>query len=320
MFFLPKTNPLHEHLSASSVNVPDILDKLSRGGFTGYVHHTAPRFDAYCIFSLGKLICAVSTANAKDHTGLEALSLMFEKLLGPEGEISIYRLSADLSMCAHALVVGTRLFNGDEVRQVNMKEVLARLKNQRLNGVVLFFAIQRHAMIFYKDGQPIGFYHDGASTINASPEESRKVAALPGAKLFIYSTKSIEELMLYDLLQLVNLDKLWSAAEARYAATRRTVGADKELTEKPGVPQNDILTGLSADLREVAMAYLSKEGGVMIEQQLEMAGGCTILTDSTSVSKLLEKIRMEALKIDSHARIDEMIELMKSEITGRLAI
>jgi len=68
------------------------------------------------------------------------------------------------------------------------------------------------------------------------------------------------------------------------------------------------------------MAYLSKEGGVMIEQQLEMAGGYTILTDSNRVSEWLEKIRQESLKIDSHARIDEMIELMKSEITGRLAV
>lgn len=320
MYFLPKTNPLQERLSASAVNVPDILDKLSKGGFSGYVHHTAPRFDAYCIFSLGKLICAVSTANAKDRTGMEALSLMFEQVLNSEGEISIYRLSADLSMCAHALVLGTRLFNGDEVRQVNMKEVLARLKNQGFNGVVLFSATQRHAIIFYKGGQPIGFYHNGASTINTSPEESRKVAALPGAKLFIYSTKPIEELMLYDLLQLVNLDKLWSAAEARYSATRRTVETGTELIVKDSVLQNEILTGLSADLREVAMAYLSKEGGVMIEQQLEMAGGSSILTDINRVSEWLEKIRQEALKIDSHARIDEMIDLMKSEITGRLAV
>lgn len=319
MDVLPKIHPIHEHVDTNGVNMPDMLERLAKGGFTGYLHHTAPQFAAYCIFSLGKLICAISSEKSRERTGLEALTAIFEKLINSEGEISIYRMTPDLSMCAHALVQGTRLFDGDEVRQVDMKGVLARLKNQGLNGVVLFSAPERHAMIFYKSGQSIGFYHDGASALDASPEESRKVAALPRARLFVYSTKPIEDLMRHDLLQLVNLDKLWSAAKERSAA-RRMKATDTGSTNRDNIPLDAILTELAEDLQELAMAYLSKEGRAMVQQQLEIAGGCRILTDSKKAAELLVNIRQEAGRIDSHARIDEMVDLMKTEIAARLAV
>ncbi|KKU09851.1 MAG: 2,3-bisphosphoglycerate-independent phosphoglycerate mutase, partial [Candidatus Woesebacteria bacterium GW2011_GWB1_45_5] len=99
--------------------------------------------------------------------------------------------------------------------------VLARLKAQGHNGVVHFYTPERYAMMFYKDGLPIGFYHDGATCIESQPDESRKVAALPGAKIDICGTKPIEELLRYDLLQMVNLAKLWEAAQLRNAAPRQ---------------------------------------------------------------------------------------------------
>lgn len=318
MLFLPKTDPLHEHVSTRSLNLPDLLKKLAKGEFTGYVQFTSSQTTAFSVFSLGKLIGVVSTEKAKTRTGLDALASMFEKILVVGGEISVYRMTTDLSMCAHALALGRLLHNGEAVRQVDMKGVLARLKQQGLNGAVLFAAGERHAMIFYKGGQAIGFYHDGTSALDASPDESRKVAALPGAQLYVYATKPIEELLSYDLLQLVNLDKLWSAAEARQSAIRRAAVPEEDI-DKDTAPHNDILRELEEDLRELAMAYLSKEGRAMLEHQLRLAGGCAILADSTLLADFLGKVRQEAYRIDGQARIDEMIDLMKSEIAGRLA-
>ena len=81
--------------------------------------------------------------------------LLFDKVISVGGEINVYRMTADLAVCAHALVIGTRLFNGEEVRQVDIKGVLARLKGQGANGVVRFYTPERSAMMFYKDGLPI---------------------------------------------------------------------------------------------------------------------------------------------------------------------
>jgi hypothetical protein len=208
-----------------------------------------------------------------------------------------------------------------------------------MNGVVHFYTANRYAMMFYSNGLPIGFYHDGSRAIETSPDETRRVAALPGARLEVRSTEPIEELMHYDLLQMVNLGKLWEAASSRKASSQTKVKATQEqepasqpidLSELPKLEpsqpmaslghSNEKLTELVDDLQEVAMAYLSREGRILIEKQIAEAGGYTVLLDSSKTEKMLMQIEDEARVIDSHARIDEMIDLMRSEIAGRLAV
>jgi hypothetical protein len=339
MHFLPKANPLYEHISADKVIIPEILEKLGNGHFTGYLSHTAAGFEAYCIFAKGKLICAISSEANRDKTGFEAITQLFDKIFVAGGEINVYRMTTDLAMCTHALVLGKRLFNGEEVRQVDIKNMLARIKDQGMNGVVHFYTADRFAMMFYKNGLPIGFYHDGTRAIETSPEESRKIAALPGARLDVRSTKPIEELMHFDLLEMVNLGKLWEAAGSRQTSsqTRETSSTPEESPTKPSEPtaqpiaapqqpavsvsqSEEKLTELFEDLQEVAMAYLSREGRILIEKRIGEAGGPSVLLDSTRTESLLLQVEEDARVIDSHARIDEMIDLMRSEIAGRLAV
>ena len=73
------------------------------------------------------LICAVSTEGERDKTGFEAITLLFDKVVGIGGEINVYRMTADLAMCAHALVLGKKLQQVDEatVRQ-RVEAVLGR--------------------------------------------------------------------------------------------------------------------------------------------------------------------------------------------------
>lgn len=318
MYFLPKANPLYEKISAQKVVVPDVLEKLGKGGFTGYLNYSASNFEAYCIFVKGKLVCAVSSEGGRDKSGFEAIALLFEKVFSAGGEINVYRMTPDLAMCSHALVAGARLFNGDDVRQVDMKGVLARLKGQGLNGVVHFYTSERHAMMFYKDGVPIGFYHDGATSIESLPDESRKVAALPGAKIDVCSTKPIEELLQYDLLQMVNLAKLWESAKLRNSAPLQK----ERSTVKPAaaVLDDGKITELVDDLLELASAYLSRAGREIIEKRLEEGGGSALLLDESKLEHFLSQVESDARTVDSHARIDEMLDLMKSEIAGRLSV
>jgi len=80
------------------------------------------------------------------------------------------------------------------------------------------------------------------------------------------------------------------------------------------------LQGLSEDLKEIAAAYLSREGRMIIEKGLQEAGGNRILFDDVKTAAFIKQLEKEARGIDSNARIDEMIDLMKSEIAGRLAV
>lgn len=318
MRFLPKANPLYEKISTKKIVMPDVLEKLGNGGFTGYLQHVTSGFEFYGIFAKGKLLCALSSDNGNDKTGFEALVLLFDKVISTSGEINVYRMTADLAVSAHAAIAGTRLFSGDEVRQVDMKAVLARIKAQNMNGVVRFYTADRFGMMFYKDGLPIGFYHNGAISIESSPDESRKIAGLPGARIEISSTKSLDELMRYDLLQMVNLQKLWESAK-----TRNSAAASKEqlavVSPQTAVSEKKLLE-LVDDISEVASAYLSRAGRAIVEKRINDGGGAAQLLDSKKLANLLVQIEADATAYDSHARIDEMIDLMKSEIAARLAV
>jgi hypothetical protein len=339
MHFLPKANPLYEQISADKVILPDILEKLAKGHFTGYLSHIAPGFEAFCIFAKGKLICVMSTEGERDKTGFEAVTLLFNKVVSIGGEINVYRMTTDLAMCAHALVLGIKLLQVEEVRKVDMKSLLGRIKNQDMNGVVRFFTEERSAMMFYKNGLPFGFYHDRIKSIETSPDEARKVAALPGARVEVLTTRPIEELMISDLLEMVNLHKLWEAANSRRAkpatkepaatatqpasAIEEPSAAVREVplqTSPPAEQTDEKLNELVEDLKEVAMAYLSREGRILIEKRISEAGGNSVLRDDVKTEAMIRQIEDEARVIDSHARIDEMVDLMRSEIAGRLAV
>lgn len=319
MRFLPKANPLYEKISANKIVIPDVLEKLGNGGFTGYIHHTAPQFDFYGIFAKGKLLCAVSSDAGREKTGFEAIVLLFDKVILVGGEINVYRMTADLAVCAHALALGTRFIDGEEVRQIDLKGVLARLKSLDINGVVRFYTPDCSAMMFYKEGLPIGFYHDGANVIDSSPDESRKIASLAGARVEICSTRPLEELMQYDLLQMVNLQKLWEAAGSRNSSPRRIDAAPVGSAVSSTLSEQR-LNELVDDLSEVASAYLSRVGRTIVEKRIKEQGGASLLLDNAKRDFFLSQVEADALANDPNVRIDEMIDLMKSEIVGRLAV
>jgi hypothetical protein len=315
---LPKANPLYEKIAASNVIVSDVLEKLGSGGFTGYLNHSAPGFEFYGIFAKGKLLCAISSDDGRDKSGFEAIVLLFDKVVSAGGEINVYRMTTDLAVCAHALTTGNWILSGEEVRQVDIKVVLARLKSQAANGVVRFYTSDSSAMMFYKDGLPIGFYRAGASAIETSPDESRRIAALPGARVDICSTKPLEDLLRYDLLQMVNLQKLWESAQSRNTSPR--VGEQQAGNSILSTVSEEKLVELLDDLCEVASAYLSKAGRVIVEKRIKEIGGTGQLADNSKRTLFLAQVEGDAVANDSHARIDEMIDLMKSEIAGRLAV
>jgi hypothetical protein len=319
MHVLPKANPLYEKIPARKIVLPDVLNKLSKGSFSGSLSFADADFVADCIFAQGVLICVSACDKERERTGFEAFSLLFDRILSSGGEINIYRMTADVAVCAHALLLGTKLFNGIEVRRIDIKETLAQLRNRGLNGVVRFYTPKRSAMIFYKDGEKIGYYHDDAQTIEASPEESRKIAALPGALVDVCSTKSIDELMRNNLLHMVNVEKIWEAAQARQTAPdpEEAPTPQKIATDDP---DDATLQVLVEDLKEIASAYLSREGRIAVEKGLREAGGKRILYDGGKTAAFIKQLEKEAGNIDSNARIDEMIDLMKSEIAGRLAM
>jgi len=79
------------------------------------------------------------------------------------------------------------------------------------------------------------------------------------------------------------------------------------------------MTELVDDLVELASAYLSRAGREIVDKRLKEGGGAALLLDKSKFEHFLSQVEADARTVDSQARIDEMIDLMKSEVAGRLA-
>lgn len=317
MVILPRSNPLYEQIPTHKSKLPDVLTKMGNGGFTGYLSYTSATAEAYALFAKGALISILLLADERRKTGFEAITALFELVLAQEGLFNVYRMTADIVMCTHALLHGDQLLQPQEVRTVDLKGLLERMKLQALNGTVLFATPERSAMIFYKEGVPIGFYHDTAREIGTSALESQKVAALPGATVEVRSSPPISDLMLHNLLEMVNIDRLWAAAKGR-SGSQTTVAAD----EAPEANDNrqGQLQEIVDDLLEIATAYLSRQGAGLVERLLAAGGGSGLLLDPARTSAFLAAVAAEGRTIDPEAKLSEMIDLMQSEIAGRLSV
>lgn len=315
MFLLPKGNPLYENIAAAKVRLPEMFDKLKGSGFTGYLNFAFPSAMAVLFFEAGKLISAMLDQEGKKITGFEAIAGVCGLIFGGGGTLSVYKLSKDLTMCLHAMIHGDVLYKGQELKLIDIKGLLEKLKAQRLNGCLRIYTDERTALIFYKEGAPLGFFHDGSTDIETSANESQKIAGLPGAKIDVLSTKSAEELMHYDLLEMVNVVKLWESTSNRFASERDRIRKEAESVERK--QEADKLRELEEDLKEVARAYAGRMGAALVEKELNERGGRNSLLEPSLVAAFLTGVERGAKLLTSMSKTREMLETMKSEIAER---
>lgn len=318
MFLLPKGNPLYENIAGNKVKLPEVLEKLQFGGFTGYLDFKFLDAEVILLFEGGKLISAKYEKGTTVLSASEAIAELCTFIVGEGGFLSVYRLSKDLTMGIHALVHGELLYKAQELKLIDIKALLEKMKELQLNGVLRIYTDERTALIFYKDGAPLGFFHDGSQDIETSATESQKVAALPGAKIDVLSTKSAEELMGNDLLEVVNITKIWEAAAAKQLATIEA--KRKEAEERDRKVINAKLAELEEDLKEIVSAYVGKVGRTLVEKELGDQGGRQCLLDKDGLAKFMAGVERGAKLLTSMTKLQEMLKTVESEVAGRTSV
>src|SRR6185369_3773881 len=283
MFLLPKGNPLFENLAASKLKLPEALSKLSTGNFTGYASFVFKSSTTILVFESGKLVSTLlEEQNGNRVTGFEAISSLVELMVTTEnGILNVYKLSKDLTMGIHALLQGEILYKAQELKLIDIKTLLEKIKADQMNGCLRIYTDDRSAIIFYKAGNPLGFFHDGSHDIETSSTESQKIAGLPGAKIDLYSTHGIEELMGIDLMEVVNIQKIWDTAISLNQAV-----IDK--TSKERQEQDRKIAALKvADLEEqvkiIVSEYVGKVGRGIVDKELSELGRSPCLMDDAKV-------------------------------------
>lgn len=315
MFLLPKGSPLFENLAVSKLKLPDVLLKLSNGSFTGYASFVFQSNTGILVFEAGKLVSVlVEGQNGSRESGFQALSALAELMVSTgSGALNVYKLSKDLTMCIHALLEGEILYKAQDLKLIDINALLKKIKDDQMNGCLRIFTDEHSAMIFYKNGNPLGFFHDGASDIETSPAESQKIAALPGAKIDLFSTKSADEIMGTNLLELTNVQKIWDTCVALHKSVIEKTNIERQDRDRKAVSLQ--LAELEEKVKLVVSEYVGKVGRGIVDKELTDNGGNSCLIDAEGAEKFMKGIERAAKLLVSGTNIKLMMEKLSSTIS-----
>ena len=316
MFLLPKGSPLFENLAVAKLKLPDILSKLSNGSFTGYASFVFQTNSAILVFEAGKLVSVLFEGNnSVRESGFQALSSLADLMVATgSGALNVYKLSKDLTICIHALLEGEILCTAQDLKLININSLLKKIKDEQMNGCLRIYTDEHSAMIFYKDGAPLGFFHDGASGIETSPAESQKIAALPGAKIDLFSSKSINELTGANLLEFTNVQKIWDTCVAQHKAV-----IEKTTTERQERDRKALLlefAELEETVKSIVGEYVGRVGRGIVDKEITDNGGNSCLVDAARTQKFLKGVERAAKLLVSGTNIRLMMERLSSALTG----
>lgn len=319
MFLLPKGNPLFENLAATKLKLPEVLTKLSSAAFTGYASFVFQSTTILLVFESGKLVSVLLEEQRGDRkTGFEALNSLAELIItSTSGILNVYKLSKDLTMCIHALLQGETLYKAQELKLIDIKSLLDKIKNDRMNGCLRIYTEDRSAMIFYKEGNPLGFFHDGSQDIETSSTESQKIAAMPGAKIDLFATESADQLMDMDLLEVANVQTIWDTAFEKYQSEKSKVNQEREERDKK--IQTIKLNDFEEQLKTIVTEYIGKVGRGIVDKELSELGGNSCIVDDSGSAKLLAGIERAAKLLISTTNIKNMMEKLTTLITAAKA-
>lgn len=317
MILLPRGNPVKERIDPGRVHLPDALRKLRGSGFNGYLRFDAGGGTGILIFARGSLISALFETDREQLIASDAIARIFEESLGGRALLDIYTLSPELALSIHALFHGDVLFQGQEVKLVDIKALLARLKDERISGCLRIYTPERIALIFYRDGSPLGFFHDGSTDIETGADTSMSVARLPGAKIDVLTAREADEADLADLLEGADLDTLWKQAVDLVRRLRRS--RDEQASRSRELQDQDRRLKLLTFLRGVAEAHLGGIGASLVDKAAEKslpAGGGIGEAD---LLPFLEHLATLARLVAGPSTINRMLTRMKEGGKGFLS-
>jgi hypothetical protein len=311
MLLFPKGAPLYTQLPASAHPAPELLGGLARARFSGYAVYTFPTALGVLLFESGRLLAASLSRGGGRLAGFEALADVFQRTVTEQATVDVYRLAPDLVRCLQALLQGEPLYKEQDLKLLDVKALVTKVKGQRLTGCLRIYTSERTALIFYRDGTPLGFFHDGAETIQASATESQQIAKLPGAKVDIYCTPATEGLPSLDLLEMVNVERLWDSSVQRHSAQLKALQAQASVAEQQS--REEQLAALEESLKELAAQQVGKLGRALVEKALSERGGRTLLQQPQTTSDFVAAVEKGAKLLAGASKVKALVDGMREQ-------
>lgn len=308
MIQLPKGNPVKEKVNPARVNLPEAMEKLAESGFSGYLRFDSPSGTGIIIFQDGHLVSAMMQEVDADGRSIayDAINCIFEMSILGNTVLNIYRFSSEVAMYIHALLHGEYIYRGQDVKLIDIKGLLSRVRSDHLSGCLRIYTDERVTLIFYEHGSAIGFFHDGSTELETTADLSMSVAALPGARLDLLSIATAEGTRLADLMASADLGPMWQKVRNKLLEERkRRESHSGKLTDAELDARRERLFAL---LRGVAERHVGQFGITQVEKAFKKVSPELSLVE---VDHFFAEMTKMAKLVAGPSKVKIMIEEMR---------
>lgn len=314
MILLPRGNPVKENINPGKVNLADALGKMRQGKFTGYLRFDFPVGTSVFIYQEGRLISTLYESEQEHLIAYDGISRTFHEALTGAGILNIYRLSTELAYSIHTLLHGEMLHKGQDLQLIDIKSLLVRMREEKRNGCLRIYSKDHIALIFYRDGNPLGFFHDGSTDIETTADNSLSVAKEPGAKVDVLVTRGDSEKSLADLMETADIAGLWGNAVA--ARRRQREEQESAASKTLEMRESDRRQKTLALFQKLAQTHLGKIGTALVEKEFEkmkLNGG---QLNESVLDGFYMNMTKAAKMVAGPSKINKMLEEMKKGFKG----
>lgn len=313
MIFLPRGNPVRQKVNPARINLPEAMEKLRVGTFTGYLRFDAPQGAGVILFQEGQLISSIFVG--KDETerliAYDAIAKIFEVSILGNAVLNIFRLSTDLVLGIHALLHGRYLQKGQDLSCLDVRMQLEHIKAERLTACLRIYAEDQTALIFYDQGYALGFFHEGQTELEPLADVSSSVARLPGAKLDLLEIRSADEIVLADLMGSADLGPIWQRTRKLLLEERRKREEHAVRSQEKNLEQQRQHT--FAIFKTIAGNHIGKFGVTQVEKAFSVVGSDL---NTESLEKYYAELQRLARLVAGQPKISAMIEEMKRKFNS----
>lgn len=310
MIYLPRGIPVRQNVNPARINIPEAMEKLRVATFTGYLRFDAPQGSGIVIFERGKLVSALFSGSDDGPRliAYDAISKIFEVAIVGDSTLNIFRLAPELAMALHALLHGKYLYQGQDLKQVDLRALLEKINTEQLNACLRVYAAERTVLIFYDHGNALGFFHDGTADLQMTADLSKSVARLADAKFDLLEIGNVEDLVLADLLASADLGSIWQRMRKNLMRDRnqREETAIRSREEELGQKRKQMLLSM----KTVAANYIGKIGLSQVEKAFDVIGP-ELRKDE--LAKFLVTMEQLAMMVAKPKKVTPMIEEMKKQ-------
>jgi len=315
MILLPKGSPVKEKVNPARVNLPEAMEKLVVSRFSGYLRFDSPVGTGIIIFENGHLISALMQDSDVERRiiAYDAISRIFEMSILGNAVLNIYRLDSEVAMYIHALLHGEYIYHGQDIRLIDVKGLLERIRSDRLTGCLRIYAEDQVALIFYEEGHSLGFIHEGSTELEMTADIASSVAARSGALLDLLSTVTAEGTRMADLMASADLGPMWEKARNRLLAERKKREAKSgKLSDRELGARRERFFAL---MRGVAERHIGQFGVTQVEKSVRKVSPMLSLGE---LDQFFSEMSRAGRMVSAPEKVKEMVDEMRHGTQGLL--